>query len=214
MRLYRSMDLRASILVFSLFQLATSLVVNEVPGQVTLSNPKYGAFEEMRKLLKKADIIDGIVDDFTPKCFVSPSYNGIEVEYGSHFNTSDTQNKPAVMISCPKKSFKGLTLVLTDPDAPSRENPKWGEMCHWIATASSTGLKRVVDYKAPEPPAKTGYHRYVFLLLEGENGKLEAPDDRQHWGTGKSGHGVRDWAKAQGLRVVGGNFFFEQNEEQ
>lgn len=25
-------------------------------------------------------------------------------------------------------------LTLTDPDAPSRDNPKWSEFCHWIAT--------------------------------------------------------------------------------
>lgn len=23
-------------------------------------------------------------------------------------------------------------MVLTDPDAPSRENPEWSEVCHWI----------------------------------------------------------------------------------
>jgi phosphatidylethanolamine-binding protein (PEBP) family uncharacterized protein len=28
----------------------------------------------------------------------------------------------------------GMTMVLTDPDAPSREDPKWGEFCHWIAS--------------------------------------------------------------------------------
>jgi len=51
-------------------------------------------------------------------------------------------------------------------------------------------------------------------LLEGKNGNLNAPDDRQHWGAGKPGHGVRDWAKAENLKVIGGNFFFEENLEQ
>lgn len=68
--------------------------------------------------------------------------------------------------------------------------------------------------KPPGPPEKTGYHRYVFLLLEGKNGNLKAPKDRQHWGTGKPRHGVRDWAKKEDLDVIGGNFFFEQNEKQ
>lgn len=27
-----------------------------------------------------------------------------------------------------------LTLALTDPDAPSRDDPEWSEICHWIAT--------------------------------------------------------------------------------
>lgn len=29
--------------------------------------------------------------------------------------------------------MKGLTIVLTDPDAPSRKSPEWSEVCHWIA---------------------------------------------------------------------------------
>jgi len=74
-------------------------------------------------------------------------------------------------------------------------------------------LKRSID-KAPGPPAKTGYHRYVFILLEGDNENLKAPEDRQHWGADKPGHGVRDWAKSQNLKIIGGNFFFEKNEEQ
>jgi len=54
----------------------------------------------------------------------------------------------------------------------------------------------------------------VFLLLEGDNSDLKEPDDRQHWGFGKKGHGVRDWAKQEGLEVVGGNFFLEQDKKQ
>ena len=27
-----------------------------------------------------------------------------------------------------------LTLALTDPDAPSAEDPEWGQICHWIST--------------------------------------------------------------------------------
>ena len=68
--------------------------------------------------------------------------------------------------------------------------------------------------KPPGPPPKTGYHRYVFLLLEGDNTNLTAPEDRQHWGFGKKGHGVRDWAEKEGLEVVGANFFCAKNKKQ
>ena len=71
----------------------------------------------------------------------------------------------------------------------------------------------VID-KPPGPPAKTGYHRYIFLLLEGDATNLTAPEDRQHWGTGKKGHGVRDWAEKEGLKVIGANFFVEKNKKQ
>jgi phosphatidylethanolamine-binding protein (PEBP) family uncharacterized protein len=76
----------------------------------------------------------------------------------------------------------------------------------------------ITDYlyidKPPGPPPKTGYHRYVFLLLEGDNSNLTAPEDRQHWGTGKERHGVRDWAKREGLEVIGANYFVEKNKKQ
>lgn len=37
------------------------------------------------------------------------------------------------------RSTTGLTLALTDPDAPSRKDPKWGEMCHWIVKVGAVG---------------------------------------------------------------------------
>lgn len=113
-------------------------------------------------------------------------------------------------------------VTLTDPDAPSRDNPKWAEMCHFIATglalsSSADGscssiqlseLKDIMPYKPPGPPPKTGKHRYVFLIFAAANGTtdtldLTKPKDRQHWGTGKERHGVRDWAHENGLLPVG-----------
>lgn len=111
-----------------------------------------------------------------------------------------------------------LTLALTDPDARSRDNPDWSEMCHWIATEvplTPTGQldtgrtwKDVMPYKAPDPPPKTGKHRYVFAALSPKNGThetlyLSKPSDRQHWGFGKVRTGLREWAEENGLVVIG-----------
>lgn len=43
-------------------------------------------------------------------------------------------------------------IVMTDPDAPSREDPKWSEFCHWIAKVPAGGvlqadLKEVAEEK-------------------------------------------------------------------
>lgn len=82
--------------------------------------------------LKKADIIDQVIDDFQPKCFVAPSYGKHKpVAFGNKLKQKKTKLKPSLNIYCPNvKSTPGLTIALTDPDAPSRDNPKWGEMCH------------------------------------------------------------------------------------
>lgn len=126
-----------------------------------------------------------------------------------------------------------LTIALTDPDAPSRDNPKWSQICHWIATdvrltpssSSSSGnnggdefhilggkehqaLTDIVPYKAPGPPPKTGKHRYVFVALAPINGtterlNLSTPKDRQRWGFEGERAGLREWAGENGLGVVG-----------
>lgn len=71
------------------------------------------------------------------------------------------------------------------------------------------------SYYPPSPPKGSGFHRYVFVLLEGnaaDSWKLRPPAKRKHWGYGKSRHGVRDWAAEHGLEVVGANFFYARNE--
>ncbi len=65
-----------------------------------------------------------------------------------------------------------------------------------------------MPYLPPTPPPKTGYHRYIFVLLapateEGIHGELTKPKDRPHWGYGKVGAGVREWANENGLVAVG-----------
>lgn len=126
-----------------------------------------------------------------------------------------------------------FTIVLIDPDVPSRKVAN--QMCHWIA-ALSTPVKappvhasssfdlspfmdlenpiEMVPYKAPRPPPKTGYHRYVFLLFSGDNSNLTVPTERENWGMGEKGLGVKEWAKTQGLQVVGANFFYARNKRQ
>jgi phosphatidylethanolamine-binding protein (PEBP) family uncharacterized protein len=134
-------------------------------------------------------------------------------------------------------------VTLTDPDAPSRKNPEWSEMCHWItsnvsvteeifsilplpefglteqAASKDGGPDDVMEYKPPGPPPKTGKHRYVFLVFAPKNGTTEPlhlskPSDRQHWGTGKEGGGVREWAGENGLVPVAANFIYSKNKKQ
>ena len=73
--------------------------------------------------------------------------------------------------------------------------------------ASSKNITELVPYLPPSPPPKTGSHRYVFVLLasseESESSELRKPKERPHWGYGKVGRGVRDWAEDNGLVAVG-----------
>lgn len=119
--------------------------------------------------------------------------------------------------------MNNIVITLTDPDAPSHKDPKWSEICHWIAvglpvradpesTSASVDefeiLHEVMPFKPPGPPPKTGPHRYVLLAFTPRNATteplhLEEPSGRQHWGYEDAGHGVRDWAMEMGLLPIG-----------
>jgi phosphatidylethanolamine-binding protein (PEBP) family uncharacterized protein len=95
----------------------------------------------------------------------------------------------------------GVTVSFSTRVSPSENESKDGCL-------TSGSMDDIIPYKAPGPPPKTGKHRYVFLAFAPANGtkdalKLTKPDNRQHWGTGKDRHGVRDWAAENGLVPVG-----------
>ncbi|XP_056414755.1 phosphatidylethanolamine-binding protein 4-like [Hyla sarda] len=72
------------------------------------------------------------------------------------------------------KSEKIYTLIMVDPDAPSRYQPIYRFWRHWLVSdipgrvllrgRNVTG-NVLSSYRQPNPPAGTGYHRYQFLLF-------------------------------------------------
>jgi len=117
---------------------------------------------------------------------------------------------------------KALDAITTDEKKDKKKKGK-----HHKGKGKGRGKKHhksttptdLVAYKPPGPPPRTGKHRYIFLALAPLNGTTErlylsAPSDRQHWGYGQAGAGVREWMGEQGLGVVGANFVYAENEEQ
>lgn len=176
--------------------------------------------------LINAEIIPTVINDFIPTLTLTVSWSDKTAKLGNTINPDELQDAPVIKLheisSSTTLRSSGLTytIALTDPDAPSRDNPEWSEMCHWIATkvpvssssieeeSKAKKLKEIMPWKPPGPPPKTGKHRYVFLVFAPANGttkklQLSKPSDRQHWGTGKERHGVRDWAEDNGLAPVG-----------
>jgi len=224
--------------------------------QRLLSTPSASALDEVRKELVKAQIIPEVIDSFDPIYSLSivwPSTKSASL--GNALLPKDVSDVPkAVVIETPgfgsghldlrhlssstsrnaleTKKKSQFILAMTDPDAPSRDDPKWSEFCHWIkqdigyrspgvaaATAQDTSSDDLMSYRPPTPPEGTGFHRYVFLAFTPQNGTsnslhLSKPKDRKRWGTGQVRHGVRDWAKENGLVPVGANFVYVQNEKQ
>jgi len=188
-----------------------------------------------------------VIDDFLPSLTLSVSWKKEDANLGNTIKPKRLQSQPSITLRDEvdpdgiSSSDIRYVVTLTDPDAPSRDNPEWSEMCHWIAANVSVTYNSVsmlpidgfnaespfatdvpddvIEYKPPGPPKKTGKHRYVFLVFAPKNGTTETlhlskPKDRQHWGTGKERGGVREWAQKNGLVPVTANFIYSQNKKQ
>ncbi|CCX29632.1 Similar to Carboxypeptidase Y inhibitor; acc. no. P14306 [Pyronema omphalodes CBS 100304] len=223
-----------SVLLFSsLSRCGVRASISRSPRIVPQIRPLVTLNESLRETFKKHGIIPQVVDDFTPTALLSVTYPKVEVSVGNTISPEDTQDEPVIRVTPAKAKPNGdkpgepaiYTIVLTDPDAPSRENPKNAEFCHWIQTGLTADdtifyskSRALMKYMGPAPPPKTGKHRYVFLLYRGSNKDLQEPKDRVRWGNPEQKKGVtvgvRKWAKEGGLELVGANFFYAQNKEQ
>lgn len=179
----------------------------------------------------KAEIIPDVLDDFYPTVAINVTWSKKKTaELGNTLKPKKLQDAPRIDLIDITNHNPGnmkYTIAMTDPDAPSRENPKWSEMCHWIATNisisatewSSHAYDEVVEYKPPGPPPKTGKHRYVIIAFAPANRTtaplhLIPPKERQHWGFDEEGLGVKKWAAVNGLVPVGANFIYAKNKKQ
>ncbi|OJD32919.1 phosphatidylethanolamine-binding protein [Diplodia corticola] len=201
----------------------------------------------VRAELIKAEIIPTVIDDFLPSLTVNITWPSDETaDLGNTIKPKRLKAAPSIYLDDeptsasavnPCKSNMTYVLAMTDPDAPSRDNPEWAEFCHWIvagvpltwsdapcadsisANGHQTGLKEVMEYYPPGPPPKTWKHRYVFIVFAPSNSTsqpldLTKPKDRKNWGTGKERHGVKQWANENGLTPVAANFVYSKNKKQ
>ncbi|KAI0485151.1 phosphatidylethanolamine-binding protein [Xylariaceae sp. FL0804] len=203
--------------------LSAAMVPAPTENQVPIGGGPQGAVpavQRVRDALKNAEVIPTVIADFEPSFLLKVTWSAEDhAALGNTLAVEDVGDQPDILLreasssSSSSSSSAGLrssgdmtyTVAITDPDAPSRDDPKWSEFCHFIATGvtfgRSTTLRDVVSYKPPGPPPKTGKHRYVFLVFAPANGTTEhlnltAPSGRKHWGTGKERHGKHNEGSA------------------
>ncbi|KAL1840472.1 hypothetical protein VTJ49DRAFT_469 [Mycothermus thermophilus] len=128
--------------------------------EAAVGEPLPQSGEAVREKLKKAEIIPTVIDDFLPSISLHASWSShIRAELGNTLDPSKLHDEPTITLhdipaslpdkpvdpsvtpsvphddSKKHKSHANTTyiVILTDPDAPSRNNPKFSEYCHWIA---------------------------------------------------------------------------------
>ena len=140
---------------------------------------------------------EGIIPDVIPSNAAAPFITeallvlkwptGKEAMLGDTPTRIETADEPSVSFT-PMQSFAaatdvGYTLVMTDPDAPSRSNPKMGQWRHWLVTGLKAPALTALDtgdfgargtrptttpYYPPAPPLGTGPHRYGKISISTE----------------------------------------------
>ncbi|KAK4138384.1 PEBP-like protein, partial [Trichocladium antarcticum] len=185
-----------------------------------------------------------VIDDFSPSLSLHVKWPSDDQAWlGNTLRPDDLQDEPTISLhdiqassSHPERVPMTYVITLTDPDAPSRDNPEWSEYCHWVAWGRLKpapcdprnpapcppvlgDVHEVMPYQPPGPPRGTGEHRYVFLAFVPSNGTgdelhLSTPPARKHWGyetEGTKRTGVRKWARENGLAPVAANFIYAKH---
>lgn len=99
----------------------------------------------------------------------------MSVNYGNELTPTQVKEQPIVKWAADENSF--YTLLMVDPDAPSRTKPDYREFRHWaIVNIPGNSIEKgdvVADYIGSGPPKGTGLHRYVFLVYKQPAGKFK-----------------------------------------
>ncbi|KAK5821772.1 phosphatidylethanolamine-binding protein [Linnemannia elongata] len=170
--------------------------------------------------LKQEGIIPDVLDSFHPKTILMVSYgSNNEVALGNTLSVEDTQQAPQVSFQAESPSDQ-YTLIMTDPDAPSRKDPKMREYRHWVvANISGTSDFQpanvaqgsvVTSYMGPAPPAGSGPHRYIFLLYK-QTPSTNVSALTTPLGSHRQGFKAKHFSSQAHLELVGANYFFAEN---
>ncbi|KAF4562457.1 hypothetical protein EYR40_004731 [Pleurotus pulmonarius] len=195
------------------------------------------ALAEIPAALAAAQLIPDVLPpspSFTPSVLFSVVWpSGKQAHLGNELTRDDTLDEPDIVFAGVGVGEGGsdderrYTLVMCDPDAPSRAEPKYKEFRHWVitglkypaGTSDQTSTLSAVKtkpsttpYRPPGPPPGSGVHRYVFLLFEEPAGAAEfsIPEGAPEYGAAleeRRSWGAVGFGEAYGLKLVGATYF-------
>lgn len=101
------------------------------------------------------------------------------VNQGAELTPTQVKQQPTVKWNADKNTL--YTLILADPDAPSRADPQFREVRHWLVVNipgdEVYAGESIFDYVSSAPPKESGLHRYTFLVFK-QNGRIEWDEER------------------------------------
>eukprot|EP01084_Bolivina_argentea_P002022 3731_1 len=171
-----------------------------------------GAYDGIAKPIVEFGIMPDILRSGLPTEQLEVTFNNKLIEPGQELTPLQSSKTPNVRW---KHADKYYTLMMVDPDPPSRKFPFLKEILHWIVISIpgnelDKGIP-LASYMGPGPPPFTGLHRYVILLYEQENEK--GPDVTKFTKMNqRMKFKTEEFAKKNNLKLIGANFYISQNK--
>ncbi|XP_011182663.1 protein D3-like [Zeugodacus cucurbitae] len=167
-------------------------------------------------VFKKHKVVPDVISA-APKQFLKVNYKTVLAENGNELTPTQVAAQPTIEWSADSDGF--YTIIMTDPDAPSRNNPKFREFSHWLVTnIPGTDISSgdvLTAYVGSGPPQETGLHRYVFLVYK-QPAKIRFQETRipKNSSQNRPNFSASKFAKKYKLGdPVAGNFFQAQWDE-
>lgn len=102
------------------------------------------------------------------------------MKLGDELTPTQVRTTPYVTWKAEQDEF--YTLIMVDPDAPSRTNHTLREVRHWLVVNIPEdfvdGGDEVIEYLGSGAQKDTGLHRYVFLVYKQLDGIIEHNEAR------------------------------------
>ena len=194
---------------------------------MSASNDNVGDCATARRRSPEQSSLDNLVNekvvpeviDAKPANSIGIQYkaSGVQVNQGNELKPTQVKDQPEFSYKA-KGSDKLYTLVMVDPDAPSRKEPKLREILHFmIANIPGTDVAKgdtLAEYIGSGPPQGTGLHRYIFLLYEQKarlQSNLRIPKTSR---VGRINFSIRKFAKENNLgEPIAANFYQAQYDD-
>ncbi|KAK6743742.1 hypothetical protein RB195_010813 [Necator americanus] len=161
---------------------------------------------------KKHEVVPDVLATAPSKTVKAVYDSGAEVTLGNVLTPTQVKNPPKLTWDAEPGAL--YTVIMTDPDAPSRKEATFREWHHWLVTnvpGNEIGKGDVLsEYVGSGPPKGTGLHRYVFLIYK-QSGRIS---DSEHGhltnrsGEGRGGFKTEKFVAKHKLGTpVAGNFY-------
>ncbi|KAJ2989871.1 hypothetical protein NUW58_g3247 [Xylaria curta] len=141
--------------------------------------------------LAKANLVPGsaaglITEGFRPTTKLNVRFGEKVVELGTFLRAGECKQAPTIAFvseaDAPENA--SYSFILTDPDAPTPDDPKFAFWRHWVLSGlrpsgvdAATTSSELTAYLGPGPKDDSKPHRYLFLLYREPEGLNLSKDD-------------------------------------